>query len=122
MLYRLKSNESSEQDLVDEIGFLINELKNMALDEIRQVYIFGSASLGVSAMHQYSDIDLCIIVGDKFDLKKFRRKVPVSRKIPVDWIIVHETEFAEKSRANSGIYAVIAREGKSLWKAGATPG
>ena len=122
MLYRLKSNESTEQELAEEISFLISALKKIAPDDICQVYIFGSASLGVSAMHQYSDIDLCLIVRNDLDLKIFRRKVPVSRKIPVDWIIIHEAEFTEKSRASSGVYAVIAREGKSLWKAGATAG
>jgi predicted nucleotidyltransferase len=122
MLHRLKSNKRTEQELADEIGLLLSDLKKVAADDILQVYLFGSASSGASAMHQYSDIDLCVIVRDEVDLKIFRRKVPVSQRIPVDWIIVHEAEFSEKSGTNSGVFSVIAREGRLLWGWGVTAG
>jgi len=116
----MKSPFFDAEVLAAEINDLLDRLIPVARHDIKRIYLFGSAAKGISAMHQYSDIDLCVVLRDSVDIKNFRRKIPVSRNIPVDWIIVNEREFQEKSRGVVGTYSQVVNEGKVLFEAEAT--
>lgn len=119
MFHKLKSSTITPEALAAELNYVLTNLKLSAGEDLYRIYLFGSAAKGISAMHQYSDIDLCVVLRDKVDLKMFRRKVPISRGIPIDWIIVLQSDFEASSRHDHGIYAKIDREGKILFEAGA---
>lgn len=120
MFHKLKSSSLTQEALAAEISHILALLRLSGELEIYRVYLFGSAAQGVGAMHQYSDIDLCVVLRNHVDLKKFRSKVPISRDIPIDWVVVLQSDFEAYARQNHGIFAKIARDGKILFETGAT--
>ena len=66
-------------------------------------------------MHQYSDIDLCVVLEPGTMHKPYFGRLPVSTLVPVDWILVNQDEFDDKSKKRHGVYHIINSEGRIVW-------
>lgn len=97
-----------------EIAELISQLQSCLGSSLIDVYLFGSAARGVATMHPNSDIDLCVVVDASVNIKDLYGKLPISKQVPVDWIIVSQADFDAKVAQKHGVYAVIAQEGRRL--------
>lgn len=107
MLHRLKTFAMSQMALDAEIAELISQLQSCLGSSLIDVYLFGSAARSVATMHPNSDIDLCVVVDASVNIKDLYGKLPISKQVPVDWIIVSQADFDAKVAQKHGVYAVI---------------
>lgn len=114
--HKLKRFHLDQSTLDLEVIRLVQSLRDQLGPRLVDVYIFGSASKGVEAMHQYSDVDLCLVVFDDTPIKELYGKLPRSTIVPVDWLIVTKSEFEDKYTRKHGVYHLIAAEGRRLTK------
>lgn len=114
VLHRLQPTLLSQHALDQEINHLLKQLQTLLGESLQEVYLFGSAAKGVQAMHLYSDLDFCIVVSNDVNIKDIYGKLPISKIVPIDWIIVNKFEFDEKAGQGHGVYSLVFQEGRRL--------
>ncbi len=114
-LHRLKPIEVKNEDLAVEVERLVQEIVRLIGGDLIKVIQFGSSLGGTAAMHQYSDVDLCVVMVPTASPKSYFGKLPISKLIPVDWILVNKDEFDEKSAKRHGVFHLVNTDGKILW-------
>jgi predicted nucleotidyltransferase len=114
-LHRLKSIDITEENLSHEIERLVREAVLIFGEALVKIVQFGSSLGGVVAMHQYSDIDLCVILEPTTSHKSYFGRLPVSTLIPVDWILVNKDEFDEKAAKRHGVFHLVNSDGRIVW-------
>lgn len=115
-LHRLKPMTITDKDLRTEVDRLVSDVVLILGDDLLKVIQFGSSLGGVSAMHQDSDIDLCLVLKSGTSHRAFYGKLPISKSIAVDWILVNEDEFIEKSVKRHGVFHLVNCDGKVVWE------
>lgn len=81
---------------------------------MQEIFLFGSAAKGVQAIHLYSDVDFCVVVSQDVIVKDLFGKMPVSKIIPLDWIIVNRINFDDQVAKGHGVYSLVFQEGRRL--------
>jgi predicted nucleotidyltransferase len=114
-LHRLRPSTISDEAIAQELAQLVSSLKAVIGDRLVKVIQFGSSTKGSQSMHQYSDADLCIVVKNETDVKGFYGKLPSSKLLPIDWLIVCQDEFDDHVRKQHGVYHIANEEGRILW-------
>ncbi|GAV23394.1 nucleotidyltransferase domain-containing protein [Carboxydothermus pertinax] len=103
-------------EISGEIKKIIEVAKSVA--DVERVYIFGSHAYGTP--NSESDVDLCIITKDSINnkrdfLKKVRKLMAPTVKVPVDLLIYSNDEFFKRSQIKSTLEYKIAREGIKIY-------
>jgi len=87
-----------------------------AMNGVLQIYLFGSYAYGTPDI--YSDIDLMVVIDDKFDVFKTAYKIQrglADRVVPLDVVVNNESIFYEASN-NTSLQAHIKKEGTLLYE------
>lgn len=113
-LHRLKPIDQTQKILDQEITNLVTALRQQLNSSLVQVYLFGSASRGISHMHLHSDIDLCAVINTGVETKPLYGTLPLSKIFPVDWIVVNQDDFDQKVKHKHGVFYVAAMDGIAL--------
>ena len=114
-LHRLKPIEVTDEDLTREIERLVRDVAQLFGNELIKVIQFGSSLGGAVAMHQYSDVDLCVVLEPSASHKSYFGQLPISKLVPVDWILVHKDEFEEKANKRHGVFHLVNSDGRIVW-------
>ncbi len=114
VLHRLQPSPLDQQALDLEISLLLKQLQTLLNESLQEVFLFGSAGKGVQEMHLFSDVDFCVVVSDAVKVKDLYGKMPISKIVPVDWIIVNKSDFDKKVGQGHGVYALVFQEGHRL--------
>ena len=102
----------------DKIPFI----RSLILDSvkpgtIKKIYLFGSYAYGKPT--KKSDIDLCVIIGNRLDDLKVYMKIALSLYdnaiIPADILVYKEKEFYDITNPNS-VENTIINKGKLLYE------
>ena len=102
----------------DKIPFI----RSLILDSvkpgtIKRIYLFGSYAYGKPT--KKSDIDLCVIIGNRLDDLKVYMKIALSLYdnaiIPADILVYKEKEFYDITNPNS-VENTIINKGKLLYE------
>jgi predicted nucleotidyltransferase len=102
----------------DKIPFI----RSLILDSvkpgvIKKIYLFGSYAYGKPTKN--SDIDLCVVINNRFDDLKTYMKIAVSLYdngiIPADTLVYKENQFYNATNPN-GIKNIILTKGKLLYE------
>ena len=115
----------SPPPFADKIPFI----RSLILDSvkpgtIKKIYLFGSYAYGRPT--KKSDIDLCVIIGNKLDDLKVYMKIALSLYdndiIPADILVYKEKEFIDFTNPNSNyanpgsVENIILTKGKILYE------
>ena len=103
-------------EISGEIKKIIEAAKSVA--DVEKVFIFESYAYGIP--NSESDIDVCVItknsINKKRDLiKKVRKLMAPTVKVPVDLLIYSNDEFFKRSQLKSTLEYKIAREGIKIY-------
>lgn len=101
----------------DKISFI----RSLILDSVKQgvikkIYLFGSYANGKAT--EDSDIDLCVVINNKFDRllssTKISRRLSDNDIYPLDLLVYKENQFYNIANPN-GVKNTIINEGKILY-------
>jgi len=105
---------SMEAKIKNLIDTYVNKIINM--DGIVQIYLFGSYAYGIP--HEKSDIDLMVIVEDRF--RTFEKSIDINmglidkRKVPLDILVNRKSDF-EESQGYPSMHKTIKEKGMLIY-------
>ena len=101
----------------DKIPFICSLILNsVKTGVIKKIYLFGSYAYGKPTKN--SDIDLCVVINNRFD--RLNANVKIARSLsdnnirPVDLLVYKENQFYNITNPN-GVKNTIITEGKVLY-------
>ena len=112
------SRKRAAPPFADKIPFI----RSLILDSvkpgtIKKIYLFGSYAYGKPT--KKSDIDLCVVIGNRLDDLKVYMKIALSLYdnaiIPADILVYKEKEFYDITNPNS-VENTIINKGKLLYE------
>jgi predicted nucleotidyltransferase len=114
---RIATKKRAAVSFADKIPFI----RSLVLDSvkpgvIKKIYLFGSYAYGKPKKN--SDIDLCVVINNRFD--RLNTNVKIARSLydndimPVDLLVYKENQFYGFTNQN-GIEKIIVTEGKVLY-------
>ena len=99
----------------DDLAKIADTISNMLPQA--KIYLFGSFTNGTP--HEYSDIDLCVIVPalerNRFEMtSEIRDAIDDKTDYPIDLLLFSESEFEKSANKKWSVQYDIAREGVLL--------
>ena len=91
-------------------------LNNVNKKALKKVYLFGSYAYG--RPHKQSDVDLCIVIGDKYNVDDYYDSVGrafVENKITSFDLLIYNEEYFNDPYNEKGLEATIAKKGILLY-------
>ena len=114
---KVSGTAAKNAPFADKIPFI----RSLILDSvkpgvIKKIYLFGSYAYGTPT--EDSDIDLCVVINNRFNRLNASVKIQLSLSdnniYPLDLLVYKENQFINTTNPN-GIENTIAKEGKILY-------